>query len=128
MLHRRDADSTHFRVSGFFSHESPLESATRLDTRGLLLSGALAVHPIYFWVNGTPTRFPTTTARYKTRVSARVYDSARHSGATLNWSAGRAHTRSSSPTSSLRLHYGLGGYSHREDGFKHPEKFVSYGP
>src|SRR3954463_15471759 len=28
---------------------------------------------------------------------------------------------SSSPTSSLRLHYGLGGYSHREDGFKHPK-------
>src|SRR3954466_9456670 len=118
----------HFRVSGFSSHESPLESATQLDTRGLLLSGALVAHPVYFRVSGTPMRFPTTTAQYKTRVSARVYDSARHSGATPNWSAGHAHTRSLSPTSSLRLHYGLGGCSHREDGFKHPKIFESCGP
>src|SRR4051812_35833396 len=88
----------HFRVSGFSSHESLLESATRLYTRGLLLSGALVAHPMYFRVSSTPTRLPTTTPRYKTRVSARVYDSARHSGATPSWGADRAQRRSSSGT------------------------------
>src|SRR4051812_26774502 len=88
----------HFRVSGFSSHESPLESATRLDTRGILLSGALVAHPMYFRVSGAPARLSTASTRYKTRVSARVYDSVRHSGATPNWSVDRVHRRSSSVT------------------------------
>ena len=64
------------------------------------------------------------------RVLTRIFDSTKYSGATPIRSASRAPERritSLSPTSSLRLHYGLGGYSHRKDEVQHPKIFVSCG-